>query len=622
MSCQVGNICPDFRPQELANTAWAFATMAWLDFPLLDAVSEGAQGKICEFVPQDCSNLAWSFAVLRCEDPPLFDALSSQAVKTIWEFEPQHLVNTAWAFATLRKPDRPLLTAVAAASIHKASDVRPDGLATLAWSFARLARCHGPLFDLVASRAAALLQGNSSRSDRMQLQGLDDDNVGMLLEAFSKDDVHLSRALNVLKQAVHAGHQPDGQSLGCLAGAARRRARQTAEVKLLTELLPSSYGKSSSDGLRAVATAAAARKLATSGDAEGALILMRQVIEGGGADPVVRQLWVACGGDPAVLGADTGVAWRVRAGSPYSKELLLLHHVLSTASAGDVVAVCDAVESFGEETLPGQRRWLKVAGGDKAQLLTASARKAPRRGLALEVGAYCGYSAARVAESLGPADQHGMPRMVTMEADLAHAVIAQHVLSFAGLSHVVEVMTGHSEDMLPWLVKGIKEMQTKAKSKAGIDFAFLDQRGSRYEADIEVLQQADVLSDRAVLVADNVLKPGAPKFLWKVVTGKEFETKVVSLPEFAMQNVEDWMTVSTFRRGVRRAPRTQAPREIIALEFRAEAMRERTHLPRVGGAGVDFTEWAEFSQGMRRSMCEVMDLEVTSMAAGEDESDE
>jgi len=47
---------------------------------------------------------------------------------------------------------------------------------------------------------------------------------------------------------------------------------------------------------------------------------------------------------------------------------------------------------------------------------------------------------------------------------------------------------------------------------------FFDQRGSRFLKDLQLLfQKPGLLAEEAVLVADNVLKPGAPSF-WLVVS--------------------------------------------------------------------------------------------------------
>ena len=80
----------------------------------------------------------------------------------------------------------------------------------------------------------------------------------------------------------------------------------------------------------------------------------------------------------------------------YSKELCLLSHVLTTALAGDKVSVYNAIEDFGKN-LDSSGLWLKVAGGNKAEVLSAVVCREPLCGNILEIGTYCGYSAIRMA---------------------------------------------------------------------------------------------------------------------------------------------------------------------------------------------------------------------------------
>jgi len=279
--------------------------------------------------------------------------------------------------------------------------------------------------------------------------------------------------------------------------------------------------------------------------------------------------------------------------------------VLETAHRGDVASVCAAVESFGEGTLPGTRHWLKVAGGPKSEVLEEVARRAPIGGVAVEVGTYCGYSsarfaAARAARGQGRATAGRAPSIVTVEVDLAHAVIARNVLMFAGVAHEVETLVGHSEDVLPWLAERMRE---KALAPC-IDFAFLDQRGSRYTADLASLEQPGCLKAGAIILADNVLKPGAPLFLWNVSrVGGGFKTEVKSLSEFAMSEVEDWMTISTYHPEERdEGPPPAPPQSVRALEWKAEQMRARAHQPDYGGSGIGFSEWAKFAEEMRHEL--------------------
>merc|ERR1712129_11945 len=99
-----------------------------------------------------------------------------------------------------------------------------------------------------------------------------------------------------------------------------------------------------------------------------------------------------------------------------------------------------------------------------------------------------------------------------------------------------------------------------------------------------------------------VLKPCAPLFLWHVSRGGRFETQVVSIAEFAMSDVEDWMTISTYHQGLPEEGPPNAPHEIQVLEWKAERMRAKAHQPDHGGRSISFEEWAEFAAEMRSGM--------------------
>jgi hypothetical protein len=85
----IGNA--DFNPQNLANTAWSFATLKHEAPSLLDAIAASAQVRIVEFKRQALSNTAWGFATLNHEAPALFDAIARAAPVRINEFNPQEL---------------------------------------------------------------------------------------------------------------------------------------------------------------------------------------------------------------------------------------------------------------------------------------------------------------------------------------------------------------------------------------------------------------------------------------------------------------------------------------------------------------------------------------------------
>mmetsp|Transcript_140056 Transcript_140056/g.446922 ORF Transcript_140056/g.446922 Transcript_140056/m.446922 type:complete len:95 (-) Transcript_140056:550-834(-) len=70
----------EIGPQGISNTAWSLAPLAWLDRPLLDALSAAAQPQIRELAVQDLSNTSWAFAAVAVADVPLRSAIASQAI--------------------------------------------------------------------------------------------------------------------------------------------------------------------------------------------------------------------------------------------------------------------------------------------------------------------------------------------------------------------------------------------------------------------------------------------------------------------------------------------------------------------------------------------------------------
>ena len=48
----------DFNPQEVANTAWAFATVNYRDEKLFAALARAAERRLTHFNPQEVANTA------------------------------------------------------------------------------------------------------------------------------------------------------------------------------------------------------------------------------------------------------------------------------------------------------------------------------------------------------------------------------------------------------------------------------------------------------------------------------------------------------------------------------------------------------------------------------------
>ena len=90
-------------PRELANVAYGAARCGRSGMlrMLAAALATAAERRLSEFNPQDVANTAWAFATMNYRDEKLFPALAIAAERRLSEFSPQDVANTAWAFATV-----------------------------------------------------------------------------------------------------------------------------------------------------------------------------------------------------------------------------------------------------------------------------------------------------------------------------------------------------------------------------------------------------------------------------------------------------------------------------------------------------------------------------------------
>ncbi|CAK9045086.1 Catechol O-methyltransferase [Durusdinium trenchii] len=278
------------------------------------------------------------------------------------------------------------------------------------------------------------------------------------------------------------------------------------------------------------------------------------------------------------------------------KEASVLETVVREARAGDVTSVHAAIENVGLKEV-----WLKIAGGEKACVIdNVIAKQRPK--LILEFGTYVGYTSTRMALQV---DAWG-GKVVTMEMDPVNVtslkeVEARNHIEMAGLSHAVMVQLGHSDDAV--------QMVLEKFGAHSVDMVFMDQRGTAFHDDLKTLERLNLMAENAVVIADNVLKPGAPYHVWRISTLPHYATDIIDLREFGSAPVEDWMTVSWVRFGPSYGQLPQEVRQLNELaresdRFRLKAMA--TSMKDLVGDPLDdfakkFTD--EFIQlGIRTSM--------------------
>ena len=111
----------------------------------------------------------------------------------------------------------------------------------------------------------------------------------------------------------------------------------------------------------------------------------------------------------------------------------------------------------------------------------------------LEIGTLGGYSTIWLARAL-PAEG----RLVTLEADPAHAKVARANIENAGLASVVDLRLGPALETLP---------QIAAEGLGPFDFIFIDADKPAYP---EYFEWAMKLSKRgSLIIADNIVRKGA-----------------------------------------------------------------------------------------------------------------
>jgi catechol O-methyltransferase len=188
--------------------------------------------------------------------------------------------------------------------------------------------------------------------------------------------------------------------------------------------------------------------------------------------------------------------------------------VVAHAPPGDVDAAIRAIDDFARH-----ESFLINVGDEKGALLDAVIeREKPR--LVLELGAYVGYSALRIARKLPPGG-----RLVSVEYSAANAAIARRIVEHAGAADRVTFVHGHLGD-------GGKTMAALAASHGlgpgSLDVVFLDHDKDAYLPDLQRLVEAGWLHPGSVAVADNVRFPGAPEYRahMEAEEGKGWRTRV------------------------------------------------------------------------------------------------
>ncbi|KAJ1558779.1 hypothetical protein HK405_012997 [Cladochytrium tenue] len=183
-----------------------------------------------------------------------------------------------------------------------------------------------------------------------------------------------------------------------------------------------------------------------------------------------------------------------------------VEHVLTHAPSGDPEAVLAAIEEFSRSA------HLMIVGPAKGETVEAKMREIHPRYMA-ELGGFIGYSAVKFGRLLPTSaeDGSGGGRYVTFEKSAEYAALARRVIAHAGLQDRCVILEGAFEDSWPRL-----------RSELGIqalDALFIDHAKEAYLPDFKLVEEHGLVRPGGVVLADNVLVPGAPDYLAYVSAG-------------------------------------------------------------------------------------------------------
>jgi len=208
---------------------------------------------------------------------------------------------------------------------------------------------------------------------------------------------------------------------------------------------------------------------------------------------------------------------------PYIIPSDILPYIFSEAKQGDVSAMIAAFDKFGEY-YP-----MYKCGDEKGKLLEEVIQETKPK-VVLEIGSFLGYSAIRMLRNM-KADS----KMITIESKSENAEVARQIFSYAGFADKVQILKGKlAKDAIPEVGKLLKGVP--------VDVVFMDHFKESYLEDLIQMEKLGIVGEGTVLLADNVIYPGAPEFLGYVSTRKgRYETKLlVAKFEYEQKWKPDW----------------------------------------------------------------------------------
>ncbi|KAI8465408.1 MAG: hypothetical protein J3K34DRAFT_473484 [Monoraphidium minutum] len=236
----------DWRPQELANAAWALSKIGAAGpgrRALLDTLMDVVQWRLEDFNVQELTTLVYAYARMHYRIPSALNRISNKISHHLDLLSPQDAANMMWGFARLAfKPGRQLLDRLPVAVAGRLHEFKPQELCNLLYGYGVLRHHHPLLMDAAAASAAPRLAEFSTQDIVLTLWSLGAvrhapadaallDAAAAALLARRKKLLPLQIAV-ALKAFAKVGHQPPAGLIAELGAAALEKLPAFKPVEL------------------------------------------------------------------------------------------------------------------------------------------------------------------------------------------------------------------------------------------------------------------------------------------------------------------------------------------------------------------------------------------------------
>ncbi|KAJ3296364.1 hypothetical protein HK104_001680 [Borealophlyctis nickersoniae] len=181
----------------------------------------------------------------------------------------------------------------------------------------------------------------------------------------------------------------------------------------------------------------------------------------------------------------------------------------------------------------GNKTWLMAVGDKKGAIVDETVKKYKPK-VMVELGGYVGYSAIRFSALL---KEDPEARYFSFELNPTYAEMAREVIALAGLQDKVTIIVGAFSEKFGVL-----------KEEFGIptvDMFFIDHAKEAYLPDFQLIERNNMLRKGSVVIADNILYPGAPDYLAYVQSRPNLKTELIdSEVEYTHGEMKDAVAIS------------------------------------------------------------------------------